>query len=155
MEDKAFAILATSSTEAELISAAHCAAEVAFLRKLAEELGFHQVSPTIIYEDNNGCIALGNSGHFKGRSRHIDLRYMFLSDYIARGIVKFERVDSKKTKLLTSAQLQDPGQSSKDIVLSFMVNLKSDLLAGSLYSVLTLFSFFARYVLFYFKRKLP
>jgi hypothetical protein len=85
----------TTSTEAELISAAHCAAEVAFLRKLAEELGFHQVSPTIIYEDNNGCIALGNSGHFKGRSRHIDLRYMFLSDYIARGIVKFERVDSK------------------------------------------------------------
>ena len=24
-----------------------------------EELGFHQVSPTIIYEDNNDCIALG------------------------------------------------------------------------------------------------
>ena len=60
-----------------------------------EDLGFHQVSPTIIYEDNNGCIVLGNSGHFKGRSRHIDLCYMFLSDYIARGIVKFERVDSK------------------------------------------------------------
>jgi hypothetical protein len=38
---------------------------------------------------------MGNSGHFKGRSRHIDLRYMFLSDYIARGLVKFERVDSK------------------------------------------------------------
>ena len=92
---KLSAILATSSTEAELISAAHCAAEVAFLRKLAEELGFNQVSPTVIYEDNNGCIALGNSGHFKGRSRHIDLRYMFLSDYIARGLVKFERVDSK------------------------------------------------------------
>ena len=50
---KLSAILATS-TEAELISAAHCAAEVVFLRKLAEELGFHQVSPTIIYEDNNG-----------------------------------------------------------------------------------------------------
>ena len=50
---KLLAILATS-TEAELISAAHCAVEVVFLRKLAEELGFHQVSPTIIYEDNNG-----------------------------------------------------------------------------------------------------
>ena len=41
------------------------------------------------------CIALGNSGHFKVRSRHIDLSYMFLSDYIARGLVKFERVDLK------------------------------------------------------------
>jgi hypothetical protein len=60
-----------------------------------EELGFHQVWTTIIYEDNNGCITLGNSGHFKGRSRHIDLCYMFLSDYITRGLIKFERVDSK------------------------------------------------------------
>ena len=87
--------LPTVTTESELISASHCAAEVAFLRKLAKELGFNQVSPTVIYEDNNDCIALGNSGHFKGRSRHIDLCYMFLSDYIARGLVKFERVDSK------------------------------------------------------------
>jgi hypothetical protein len=91
---KLSAIIATSSTEAELISAAYCAAEVAFIRKLAQELGFVQVSPTIIFEDNNGAIALGNSGHFKGRSKHIDLRFFFLSDYISRGLVKFERVDS-------------------------------------------------------------
>ena len=67
---KLSAILATSSTESELISVTHCASAVAFLRTLAEELGFHQVSPTIIYEDNNDCLALGNSGHFKDRSRH-------------------------------------------------------------------------------------
>ena len=91
---KLSAIIATSSTEAELISAAYCAAEVAFIRKLAQEIGFVQVSPTIIFEDNNGAIALGNSGHFKGRSKHIDLRFFFLSDYISRGLVKFERVDS-------------------------------------------------------------
>jgi hypothetical protein len=88
-------ILVTSSIETEMISVAHCATEVDFLRKLAEELGFNQVSPAFIYEDNNGCIDLENSGHFKGRSRHIDLCYMFLSDYITRGLVKFERVDSK------------------------------------------------------------
>jgi hypothetical protein len=92
---KLSAIITTSSTEAELISAAYCAAEVAFIRKLAQELGFVQVSPTIIFEDYNGAIALGNSGHFKGRSKHIDLRFFFLSDYISRGLVKFERVDSK------------------------------------------------------------
>ncbi len=58
-------IIITSSTEAELISTAYCAAEVAFLRKLAQELGFVQVSPTIIFEDNNGTISLGNSGHLR------------------------------------------------------------------------------------------
>ena len=93
---KLSAIIATSSTEAELISAAYCAAEVAFLRKLAQELGFVQVSPTIIFEDYNGAIALGTSGHFNGCSKHIDLRFFFLSDYISRGLIKFERVDSEK-----------------------------------------------------------
>ena len=72
-----------------------CVIEVDFLRKLTEELAFIQVSPTIIYEDNKVCIDLGNSGHFKGRFRHIDLWYMFLSDYIVRGFVNFEIVDSK------------------------------------------------------------
>ena len=67
-------ILVTSSTEVELISGAHCVTEVDFLRKLAEELEFHQVSPTIIYEDNR-MYFFGNSGHFKDRSRHIDMCY--------------------------------------------------------------------------------
>jgi hypothetical protein len=62
---------------------------------LAQELGFVQVSPTIIFEDNNGAIAIDNSGHFKGRSKHIDLCFFFLSDYISRGLIKFERVDTK------------------------------------------------------------
>ncbi len=49
-------ILTTSSIETEMISVAHCDTEVVFLRKLAEELGFNQVSPDVIYEDNNDCI---------------------------------------------------------------------------------------------------
>ena len=103
---KLSAIIATSSTEAELISAAYCSAEIAFLRKLAQELGFAQVSPTIIFEDNNGAMALGKSGHFKGCSKHIDLRYFFLTDYISRGLVKFERVD-------TNNQIADIGTAPR------------------------------------------
>ncbi len=88
-------ILTTPYTETELIIVVHCTTEDDFLQKLTEEFGFNQVSPTIICEDNNDCIPLGNSGHFNDRSRYIDLCYMFLSDYIAGGLVKFERVDSK------------------------------------------------------------
>lgn len=36
-------------TEAELISPVYCATEVAFIRKSAQELGFVEVSPTIIF----------------------------------------------------------------------------------------------------------
>ncbi len=51
-------VLATSTTEAELISAASCAQDVAFYRKFANELGFVQTKPTILLEDNKGCLSL-------------------------------------------------------------------------------------------------
>jgi hypothetical protein len=38
-----------------MISVAHCDTEVVFLRQLAGELGFNQVSPDVFYEDNNDC----------------------------------------------------------------------------------------------------
>jgi hypothetical protein len=54
------------------------------------------VSSTIFFEDNNGTIGLGNSGHFKGYFNHIDLHSFFLPfDYFSRGLAKFERVDVK------------------------------------------------------------
>ena len=71
-----------------------CASKVHFPFKAEQFHSFADSSWADVLP-NNGCIALGNSGHFKGRSRHTDLRYMFLTDYIARGLVKFERVDSK------------------------------------------------------------
>ena len=45
---KVASILATSTTEAELISAASCSQDVAFCRKLANELGFTQTKPTVL-----------------------------------------------------------------------------------------------------------
>jgi hypothetical protein len=49
-------ILALSTSEAELIAVSACAQEVIYCRKLATELGFLQVAPTRVYEDNHGAI---------------------------------------------------------------------------------------------------
>jgi hypothetical protein len=50
-------MLATSTTEAELISAASCSQDVAFCRKLANGIGVMQTMPTVLREDNNGCLS--------------------------------------------------------------------------------------------------
>jgi hypothetical protein len=50
--------MATSTTEAEVISAPSCAQDAAFCRKFADELGFQQSKPTILEEDNNGCLSV-------------------------------------------------------------------------------------------------
>ena len=62
-------ILALSTAEAEMIALCCCAQEVAFSRKLANELGFLQLSPTPIYEDNLGAKAIAETGYFRGRSK--------------------------------------------------------------------------------------
>ena len=62
-------VLAMPSAEAELIALCVCAADVAvYCRKLANELGFLQLRPTIIREDNLGAKQIAGSGNFKGRS---------------------------------------------------------------------------------------
>ena len=80
--------LAMSSTEAELIALCACAADLAYCRKIANELGFHQWRPTVIHEDNQGAKQLAESGNFRGRSKHYELRWHFLIDFVRRGIVR-------------------------------------------------------------------
>ena len=79
-------VLAMSSAEAELIALCACAADVAYCRKLANELGFLQLRPTVIHEDNVGAKQLAESGNFKGRSKHFELRWRFQHHYINRGL---------------------------------------------------------------------
>jgi len=71
-------IVTFSTTEAELIVLAICCCEVVWAFKLAVELGFLQLKPTNIYEDNTGCIALANNMHLRGRSKHVALHVCFI-----------------------------------------------------------------------------
>jgi len=57
-----------SSAESELMALDGCAADVTYCRKLANELDFLQLWPTIIHEDNICIKQLSESGSFKGRS---------------------------------------------------------------------------------------
>jgi len=52
--------------------------EAIFLRKLANELGFIQTHPTIIYEDCESAVALSKENRFRKRSKHIDVRWSFI-----------------------------------------------------------------------------
>jgi hypothetical protein len=99
-------LLAMSSAEAELIALCACAADVAYCRKLANELGFLQLRPTIIHEDNLGAKQIAESGNFKGRSKHFELRWRFLHQNINRGIVSIKAIKR-------DLQLADIGTASR------------------------------------------
>ena len=83
-------IVATSTCEAELMAFVSCACEVVYARKLAGELGFPQLTPTKIYEDNQGALVLVDKMHLRNRSKHIGLRFCFVQRLKELGIISGE-----------------------------------------------------------------
>eukprot|EP00961_Rhodomonas_salina_P072626 975798-Rhodomonas_salina.1 len=83
-------MVALSSSEAEYVAGSNlkAAQDVVYLRQLLGDLGFEQQDPTVLYEDNNGCIHMAENQVNRSRSRHIDMRVHDLRDQVANGTVR-------------------------------------------------------------------
>lgn len=95
--------VALSSTEAEFIALSEACKEAQWIRRILEDLHQPQHSPTLIYEDNQSCLKLIEEEHFSRRSKHIDVRYYFVKDYIDKGLVscKYCSTENMIADLLT------------------------------------------------------
>ena len=98
--------IALSSTEAEYMAAASAVQSVVWGRRLFEEFGYTDLGildsnavateeeqqghrPTVIFEDNTGCISWSkNPGTDHQRSKHIDLKYHYIQSMVKKGVVK-------------------------------------------------------------------
>jgi len=81
-------INAKSSTEAELIGVAEVLPQILWTQYFLEAQGYTS-KDTIIYQDNKSAILLENNGKASSskRTRHINIRYYFVTDRIANGDV--------------------------------------------------------------------
>ena len=88
------ATVALSSTEAEYMALTHATKEAIWLRSLISELKteLRLTEPTLIYEDNQSCIALAKNPVQHARTKHIDIQHHFIRD----------KVDSKEIELAYS-----------------------------------------------------
>ena len=84
-----------------------CAAvqEAIHLRQLMSDLGHVQDQPTIVYEDNQGCIALSANPVFHKRTKHIDIKYHFIRERIVSGDIEviYVPTEHQLADLLTKA----------------------------------------------------
>ena len=67
-------IVALSSTEAEFIAACDVGKNSLYIRSILEDMQLPQDEATIIYEDNQGAIAMANASYPTKRTKHIDTR---------------------------------------------------------------------------------
>ena len=58
---------------------AHTTKEAIWLRTLLAELNFKQ-DTTVIFEDNQSCIALAKNPVYHARTKHIDIRHHFIRE---------------------------------------------------------------------------
>jgi hypothetical protein len=62
-----------------------------------KEFGFPQSEPSVLYQDNQATILVMNRGStFRGRSKHIDVRYYYLTELINSGVVRVEYLCTEK-----------------------------------------------------------
>ena len=116
--------IALSTTEAEYIALSTCARELIPLRAILGELlklgpvtkddnldlsdgstvqcprlsstNTPKQPPSIVYEDNAGCVVLANEpDHKSPRTKHIGIKYHHFRDQVRHGTLKVEKVDTR------------------------------------------------------------
>mmetsp|Transcript_28739 Transcript_28739/g.67115 ORF Transcript_28739/g.67115 Transcript_28739/m.67115 type:complete len:206 (-) Transcript_28739:135-752(-) len=80
--------VALSTCEAEYMAASKAGTEVVWLRRLLAGLGFPQLLPTVLYEDNQAAIQLAANPVHKDRTKHIDMRRYALREFAADGVLQ-------------------------------------------------------------------
>ncbi|KAK2975344.1 hypothetical protein RJ640_009698 [Escallonia rubra] len=88
-------IVTLSTCEAESVAAPTNVCHAIWLRSLLKELIFIQDESTQIYVDNKSVIALAKNLVFHDRSKHINTRYHFICESIAKRQVQTKFVKSK------------------------------------------------------------
>ncbi len=86
--------VALSSTEAEFMAACDVGCMSLFVRSILWDLGIPQEAATVAYEDNNGCTSMANAQKPTPRTRHIDIKYFALCDWVERNLIILERIDT-------------------------------------------------------------
>ncbi len=86
--------VAGSSTEAEFMAAYDTGKMILFIRSVLWDLHVPQEAATVLFEDNDGCTAMGNAQKPTTRTRHIDIEYFSLCEWVKRDLMILERIDT-------------------------------------------------------------
>ena len=86
--------IATSSTESELMAAYDLGKILLYVRSVLWDLDIPQEAATHIYEDNDACTIIANAQKASDRTRHMDIKYKVLGEWIDRDLMIMSRVST-------------------------------------------------------------
>ena len=87
------------------MDASQASCEAIWLRKMLVGLFGRELRPTVIYYDNQSCIKLSENSMFHDQSKHIEIRYHFIRDWVQWGAVQLAYIstDDQIADILTKS----------------------------------------------------
>lgn len=82
--------VALSTCEAELYAEAAVIQEVLWLRGMLAELGLHVQPASTVFGDNQSTVAVSKNGIKGERTKHVDVKYKFVTETVERGDVRLQ-----------------------------------------------------------------
>ena len=65
-----------------------------FVQSILWDIGVPQTAASILYEDNNACIAMAMAQKPTPRTRHMDINYHVLIDWVEQDLLQLECIDT-------------------------------------------------------------
>jgi len=116
-KSKKQSLVSLSSTEAEYVSCSEAAREAIWLRRLYHEITKDRLKSTtpaiqLLLSDSQGAISLAQAPRFSDRTKHIDIKYHFVRDSCANGLVRLGFISTAEmtADVMTKALPRDAHQ---------------------------------------------
>jgi hypothetical protein len=89
-------VVALSTCEAELYAEAAAIQEVLWIRGMLAELGLNSSLGSTVYGDNQSTIAVSKNGVKGERTKHVDVKYHFVTQTVEEGKVKLKWIPTQQ-----------------------------------------------------------
>jgi len=109
-------IVTLSSTESEYVALCSAVTEEIWIRKFLREIGIKLHTPTPIMVDNLSSIGLAKTEQFHKRSKHIDTRFHFVREQVAKKEVDLQYIDTNNqlADILTKPLLKTKFENNRN-----------------------------------------
>lgn len=83
-----------ASTYAEYVALSEAVSEVKFIVELLKDFKIELQTPVKIFEDNSGAVNIANYGNFTKNSKHVEIHYHYVHEYIMEGLIEVCKISS-------------------------------------------------------------
>ena len=102
-------VVSLSSSEAEYYAISEAAKDIKFVVQILNSIGINVNMPIIVHVDNVGAIFMSENVTATQRTKHIDVRYQYVREFIEEGFIKiiFVKSEYNKSTMFTKNVSQD------------------------------------------------